>query len=287
MSSPVSGGRTAFDEIYDQPDPRPYFQTLGPLEYQTPHHAQSVFRRLVDARRQCSQDAGLVAVLDIGCSYGINAALLNHDLSLSDLYAHYTSSEIGELTTAELIVADLAYYHAHRRKDAVPTAGIDVAANAVSYARAVGLLDNGFAENLEMAAPSPALHGVARRARLITITGAVSFLTARTFESLTDVADDPPWIAAFVLRTASYRPIIDCLARRAMITERLGHTFPQRRFTGATEQRYAIDAVTAVGDDPTGKETEGYFHATLNLSRHVDDAARFPLNDLLPPVTQM
>ena len=34
--SPGSGTRTGFDHVYDQPDPRGYFQALGPFGYQTP-----------------------------------------------------------------------------------------------------------------------------------------------------------------------------------------------------------------------------------------------------------
>jgi len=41
------GARTGFDHVYDQPDPRGSFQALGPFEYQTPHHAQRVFRHSV------------------------------------------------------------------------------------------------------------------------------------------------------------------------------------------------------------------------------------------------
>ncbi|NJP82748.1 hypothetical protein HCK01_36675, partial [Streptomyces sp. AA8] len=44
----MTSGMTSFDKIYDQPDPRAYFTVLGPLEYQTPHHAQSVFRRMAE-----------------------------------------------------------------------------------------------------------------------------------------------------------------------------------------------------------------------------------------------
>ncbi len=281
---PAAGSMTRFDDTYNQPDPRAYFQALGPWEYQTPHHAQGVFRRMLTACAcaPAHRAAEPAAVLDICCSYGINAALLNHDLTLRDLYAHYTSAQATALSTAELIDRDRAYYAARRRPDPARVIGLDVADRAVSYAHAVGLLDEAFAENLETAPPSPALLRATRDTRLITITGGASFLSPRTFQPLLDGAHGPVWVAAFVLRTGSYRPIAQCLDTYGLITEKAAATFPQRRFTGEQEQRYAIEAVTAAGEDPRGKETDGYFHTTLYLSRPAPQAADVPLAALAP-----
>lgn len=281
---PVPEGMTAFDDIYDQPDPRAYFRSLGPLEYQAPHHGQGVFRRAVAARTRTARAAERpVTVLDICCSYGINAALLNHEVTLDDLYAHYTSPQATALTTAELIEWDRSYYAARRRHDPARVIGLDMATNAISYACEVGLLERGFAENLETAPPSASLLRAARHARLITITGGVTFLSPRTFQPLLTCAQDPVWVAAFVLRTTSYESIAVCLAANGLVTERATtHTFRQRRFTDADEQRYAVQAVTAAGDDPYGKETDGYFHTTLHLSRPAEDATALPLTDLMP-----
>lgn len=278
---PVPAGMAQFDDIYDQPDPRAYFRVLGPLEYQTPHHAQSIFRRVLAACAPSAPVAGPATVLDICCSYGINAALLNHRVTWDDLYAHYTSAKATALTTAELIEWDRAYYAARRRRDVVRMIGLDVATNAISYACAVGLLEEGFAENLETTAASAALRRAAQPAQLITVTGGTSFLSPRTFQALLACAHDPVWVAAFVLRTGSYRAIAACLASHGLLTEKDStRTFPQRRFTGADEQQYAIDAVTAAGEDPHGKETRGYFHTALHLSRPHEEA-EVVLRDLM------
>ncbi|WP_234384500.1 hypothetical protein [Streptomyces sp. MMG1121] len=272
-------GRTPFDDLYDQPDPRAYFRVLGALDYQTPRHAQGVFRRM--AANRTARPAGRAGVLDICCSYGINAALLNHDLTWDDLYAHYTSPRAGALTTAELIEWDRAYYAARRRRDAVPATGLDVAAPALDYALAVGLLDHAFTENLETAPPSPALRHAMRDTRLITVTGGASFLSPRTFLPLLAAADAPVWIAAFVLRTGSYQPIAESLRSHGLVTEKAaGATFAQRRFTSPQEQQYAVDAVARAGEDPDGRESEGYFHTALYVSRPPEDTAAFPLATL-------
>ncbi|MEU1626762.1 hypothetical protein ABZ746_15835 [Streptomyces sp. NPDC020096] len=274
---------TPFDQIYDQPDPRAYFRVLGQLDYQAPQHGQGIFRRALTACGRTARAAEPVTVLDICCSYGINAALLNHEVTLDDLYTHYTSPQATALTTAELIEWDRSYYAARRRHDAARVIGLDVATNAISYARAVGLLDEGFTENLETAPPSAPLLRAAQHIRLITITGGATFLSSRTFQPLLACAQDPVWVAALVLRTSSYASIAACLASYGLVTEKATtHTFPQRRFTGADEQRYAIDAVTAHGEDAYGKEADGYFHTTLHLSRPPEDGTALPLTELMP-----
>jgi hypothetical protein len=262
--SQIPVGRTPFDNIYDRPDPRGFFGSLGRFDYQTPHHAQTIFRRLVAARAR----SGPVTVVDLCCSYGINAALLNHHLTLADLYVRYTSPQVVALDTIELIEYDKDFYAARRRDDAVPVVGLDIATSAIDYALAVGLLDTGFAENLETDTASPALLHAVGAASLITVTGGASFLTAHTFHQLLHAAIEPVWVAAFALRTGSYQPIAAALAEHGLVTEvDLEHTIIQRRFTDLDEQRYAVAAVTATGADPTGKETQGYYHAALHLSR--------------------
>lgn len=273
----AGGSMTPFDDTYDRPDPRAYFRALGPWEYQTPHHAQGVFRHMLDTCESSKDAAGPATVLDICCSYGFNAALLNHHLTWNDLYAHYTSPHATTMTTAELIEWDKAFYAAHRRSDAVRVVGLDAAPRAVSYARAVGVLDDGFAENLEVAPAGPALRQAVRRTCLITITGGASFLSQRTFRPLLESVQGPVRVAAFVLRTGSYQPIADCLKAYGLITEKAsGRTFPQRRFTSPQEQQYAVTAVLAAGEDPRGKESDGYFHTTLYVSHPATDPAQSP-----------
>ncbi|MFI1769349.1 hypothetical protein ACH41H_46065 [Streptomyces sp. NPDC020800] len=90
------------------------------------------------------------------------------------------------------------------------------------------------------------------------------------------------WVAAFVLRTHSHRRIAECLEPYGLRTEKAAtRTFPQRRFTSRQEPRYAIDAVTAAGEDPQPRETHAYFHTTPYLSRSAADAAEAPLVTLV------
>lgn len=91
-------GKVSFGHIYDLRDPREYYKTLGEMDYRTPEHGQRLFSALVERRSNRSA----VNVVDLCCSYGINAALLKYDIVLDDLYERYFSEELEKLSGDEL-----------------------------------------------------------------------------------------------------------------------------------------------------------------------------------------
>ena len=268
-SAHVRGGKFQFDHVYNQADPRGYFQTLRTLQYQAPAHGQRVFTGLVQRWRE-HFDSDNVVVLDLCCSYGINAALLNHDLTLDMLYDRYCSAELAALSGDELVVADRAFYRDHRRRHPVQVVGIDVAQRAVAYAQRSGLHWAGSSENLELADPSAALAHRLTAVDLITVTGGVGYITERTFDRVLRHAQAGHgcWVAVFALRWVCYSRIAEVLARYGLVTEQLSeHTFRQRRFADETEQDYVLRELESMGIDPTGKETKGWYHSNFFLSR--------------------
>jgi hypothetical protein len=265
-----------FDDIYDRADPRAYFCELAALDYEVPRHGQQVFRGVLDTL--AARDP---TVVDLCCSYGINAALLGHDLELSDLYDRYCGEQTTGLSRDELVAADRAFYAARRCPDAPTVIGVDVASQAVDYALDVGLLDTGAAEDLEQHDPSPELAREVARADLITVTGGIGYITERTFERVLDCTspDRRPWVAGLCLRTVPYTPIAAALARKGLVTERLeGRTFPQRRFADQQERDYALRTLVTRGIDPQGKESEGAYHVEVYLSRPAVAVAQQPIN---------
>lgn len=271
-----NGAATAtFGDVYEQPDPRPYVRAVADLDYQTPEHARGVFsllaRSVVGGR-----DGRPRGVLDLCCSYGITAALLNHELTLADLYRRYRSTDLDAAPHDRRVAADRAYYAAHRRPEAVPTVGLDVAAPAVAYALATGLLDAGVCADLERHDPSAALADLLADVGLVTVTGGLSFITGVTFDRVLGAAagDDPPWIAMFTLRSVDVGPIGAVADRHGLVLEQVpGRTFRQRRFAHADERRVALERVRRVGLDPDGIETDGYHHTVLHVARPRREAA--------------
>lgn len=272
-----------FDDIYDRPDPRAYYRQLSAFDYQVPRHGQRVFRDVLNALS--TDDA---TVMDLCCSYGVNAALLKHDLDLGDLSDHYRDEQLSALSRDDLAAVDRAFYAERRRPDAPKVVGLDAAAPAVDYALDVGLLDTGSAEDLEHDEPSPQLARAVADVDLITVTGGIGYITERTFARVLDCIppDRQPWVAALCLRTVSYAPVATELHRRGLVTEQLeGRTFPQRRFVDEEERAYALRTLAARGLDPTGRESEGAYHVSVYLSRPAADVARRSIDAVLTSLT--
>lgn len=276
--------KASFDHVYDLPDPRGYFEALGTLDYRAPEHGRRLFPPLL----QALPESGPQGVFDLCCSYGINAALLRHDLTLDDLYAHYGSPHLANLTTDELLESDRAFYAGHRNAEPPAVVGADSAANAVRYATRAGLLEEGFGEDLEEAEPSAALRGTAGNVGLLTVTGGVGYVWERTFDrvlrSVAGAREDglAPWVATLPARIVDYRPLADLFKRYGLVTERLaGRTFPQRRFADAAERESVLDRLKSMGLDPAAREEEGWYHADLYLSRPESEAREKPIEELL------
>lgn len=269
--------KAKFDDIYNMPDPRAYYTTLNSLGYQIPTNAKPVYEKLIDRMG----DRRPSKIVDIGCSYGVNAALLRHDMTFEELAGRYAREDLRETSVAEVIVADAETFGAAARDGEPEFIGLDVAREAVGYAEAVGLLDCALAEDLESGPLSPEGAKAVAGTDLVITTGAVGYVGAETFTKLIAASEgEPPWVAAFALRQFPFDSIAEALADFGMTTERLPEaTFVQRRFRNREEMEGAIDAVRAAGRDPEGLETEGCYHAELYLAR--------PRAEASPSITEL
>ena len=281
----LNDGKATFDNVYNHPDPRAYFATLGRLGYCIPEQARPVFETLIGALKE-ERGTEVPTVVDIGCSYGVNAALIKYDLSIDELYARYAQPQLARLDTGTLLKRDAEFFARQVVRTDVNVVGVDCAEKAVDYAAATGLLDAGVVADLESQLPSPEAAEQLAPADLVISTGCVGYVTDTTFERiLSETADQPPlpWVASFVLRMFSYEPIAAALADRGLVTEKLdGATFLQRRFESADEKEHVLRQLEALGVDPAGKEENGFYHAEFFLSRPAKEVAARPLPSILP-----
>jgi SAM-dependent methyltransferase len=279
-------GKAQFDDIYDRPDPRPYFRALSELDYEVPAHAQVVFQRLVDARRVHHRNDD-IAVLDLCCSYGTNAALLNHEVTLGTLYDRYCSDEVTGWSSEELVRSDRKFFASRRRGRTVRVFGLDAASSAVRYAERAGLLVRGWNQNLEAEHPDPELEQGLSDVDLVTATGCVGYITDQTIDRVLSAvgSDPPPWVAVFALRWVDFDPIEKIMKEHGLLTEKYSvTTFPQRRFTDDEERAYVLDELERLGIDPAGRETDGRYHTDLYVARPASDTTELPLCELLKGV---
>lgn len=261
MTGCTASGKADFSRIYTRPDPREFVAALRPLGYQVPRQARPVVERELAGRTDRP-------VLDVCCSYGVNAALLRCGVDLVELADRYADPALAALDPAALAAADAGFYATRVVSPEVTVLGLDASAPAVDYALGAGLLAAGWAENLEVRDPSAALTAGVADVGTVVCTGGVGYVGERTFSRLLDVLDPTDLrLVVFVLRMFDYAPIAAVLERHGLVTERLPETFRQRRFADAAEQEAAVHDVRARGLDPTGREAEGWYHAECFVSR--------------------
>jgi hypothetical protein len=279
--SQINASKANFDDIYKMADPRAYFSVLGALDYMIPDVAEPVIRQILTAKAEVEGGAGPV-VLDVGCSYGINAALHRFRLNFDTLRRRYARREMAALSPDVMTSFDQNYFAAWPDTGQGRFIGLDVSKPAIRYAKTVGLLDDGIAADLETNSLTPDQAKIVSRANVILATGCVGYVTEKTYRKLLDTMSRAPWVISFVLRMFPYEPLAEVLAERGLVTERLqGATFVQRRFRDIEEFESTVVAMKERGVDTTGFESEGLFHADLFLSRPEADAAALPLETLV------
>ncbi|KXH32693.1 hypothetical protein CNYM01_08701 [Colletotrichum nymphaeae SA-01] len=279
-----------FKSIYNQPDPRAYFAALTPLQYQIPQQALPFVSRIlqhISARDPSPTSNGddavtavnKIKVLDVCSSYGINAALLRHDIDMNALAEHYASTP--KLCSREQIEADERFFarrKLRREQDSeneVEVIGLDVAPEAISYSLKTGLHAAGFTENLETHNPSSDLCQALRGVKLVVCTGGVGYVGASTFTRIAAAVRASPsspselWMVTFVLRVFSFDEVAERLRTEfGLVTEKVeGRVFRQRRFCSSEEQMAAVEDVRRRGLDERGLEGDGWFWAECWVTR--------------------
>ena len=278
----INEAKANMDHIYDQADPRSYFRELRKLDYAIPDAAKPIFQKLIANLRLRRNDH--VHILDLGCSYGVNAALLKHDLSMPELYDHWSDEVLAGATPEEVIKSDLRYFSDLDEQADITVMGLDPAESAIAFAEKSGLLDVGLAINLETEALPGAATEDLIEIDLMTSTGCVGYVTEKSFERLlpTLTQGQSPWIGNFVLQMFPFDAIEETLNDWGYVTEKLeGQVFAQRDFVSAEEKGQVFEQLRSRGIDPAATQAEDQILAEFYLSRPASDAAAASIEELL------
>ncbi|WP_067659152.1 class I SAM-dependent methyltransferase [Nocardia harenae] len=263
-------GKASFDHIYDRPDPRAYYRRMAELGYSIPDSAAPFFQQQLREYRASARVA-VPTVLDIGCSYGVNAALLRFGTSVAELAESYAGTTDRDSALA------LDKGRAEVPNVAARFLGIDASRPALEYAAEAGLLDEVVHADLESADPDSDQREVLARADLVISTGCIGYVTEKTLVRVaTAHPRRRPWMAHFVLRMFDYGPVAAELAALGYRTEQVPGLHAQRRFASADEQAQVLKTLADKGIDTTGYEAEGSLYATLHLSRPLPEHSADP-----------
>lgn len=256
--------KTSFDHIYTEPDPRAFFSALRDLDYCIPQLAKPHFTKFIEEYRE-AQRAEAPTVLDIGCSYGVNAALLRCDATMDELYELYTESPASR---DELLTRDRDLVRRRTGLADTKFIGFDRSRPALSYALEAGFIDDALLADLEQNEPTEPQRAQLAQADIVISTGCIGYVTEATIARVAAAhGERRPWMAHFVLRMFSYEPVARSLGELGYETVPVEGMFKQRRFSSAEEQSQVIGTLTAAGTDPRGLEDDGWLYAQLYLSR--------------------
>ena len=278
-------GKIVLDEIYSETTPIPYFTQLSELGYCIPERAKPHFEKVIDERRR-QQGSEPVKIVDVGCSYGVNAALIKYGQSMTGLTSHYREAVRQGLERSALIAADRKFY-ADPASETTTIVGVDASEHAIDYAVAAGILDGGVAANFEEEAPDAAQADLLGDTDIIISTGCYGYISETTLDRLIEVNDGrKPWMAHFVLRMFDYESAAESLSGRGYVTCRAGLPVRQRRFANEEERKHVLENLEARGIDPTGREADGWYYADLHLSCPEEEAgplfAQWDRTDAMP-----
>ena len=278
-----SDGKIDLNKVYERPDPRAYYQTLSRLDYQIPSAAEPMFRKTIGALRR-SRRKRSVTLLDVGSSYGVNAAILKHRFSLSGLFDLYgPDATVGTMSAESLLRRDRTLFAGPRSDESLVTLGLDISGDAISYAAEAGIIDDGIAANLEERNPTDGELETLAPVDLVVSTGAIGYVDAPTFDRIVEAAERKPWIAVFALRMFSMENISAALLEAGYRIRKLpGELFRQRRFANDEERNEVLARLDALGIDSSGQEDEGWLLAEffLAIPGNEDDGKVFP--ELVP-----
>jgi hypothetical protein len=274
-------GKIDLNGIYDRPDPRGYYQTLANLDYRIPAAAEPVFRAVIEAQR-AARNRRRLTTLDVGCSYGVNAAILKHGCDLPDLFRFYSVQATASLSRRELLARDRAFFKSRVGDADLRMVGLDTADNAAAYACAAGIMDAAIVADLEAEAPAEPETELIADVNLVISTGAIGYVGAQTFAHILDRAGSRPWFALFALRMFPIEAIAEVLKYAGYAVFRLvGQTFRQRRFAGRDEANEVLANLAQLGIDPAGRESEGWYHAEFYFARPAFETVADPIARLV------
>lgn len=259
-----STGKNSFDHIYAEPDPRAFFGTLRRFGYLIPQLAKPYFTKLIEEYR-AERGVAEPTVLDIGCSYGVNAVLQRCDATMDQLYDYYAGPDVLALDHEALLAADRGWVRSHADTEVTRFIGLDNSGPALAYAQSAGFIDAAIHADLEQDDPTPEQQDLLAGVDLVISTGCVGYVTDKTIARI--ARGSRPWMAHFVLRMFSYDPVAASLAELGYQTAGIDGVFRQRRFTSAEEQTQILDTLSSAGVDPEGLETDGWLYAQLYISR--------------------
>ena len=245
-----------FSDVYVQKYPAPYLEEMKNVEYRIPDQTKPLYKHL--AERIVNYVKRPVKILDIGSSYGINSALLNHELIMSELDKFFIEQNPNpSIKSTQNFFDDLP-----NNDPNLEFYLIDTSSPALDFAEKAGLCQDSFCINLEKETISDKLQQVMQDIDLIISTGCVGYIGWKSFEKIFEkIGSDRAPLPIFVftlLRIFPSEEIEKVFKDNGfeLIKTRIG-PLKQRRFYDKTEMNDTLELLKSKNIDATNLEESG------------------------------
>lgn len=262
-----------FSSIYTAATPHSYLGEMANLGYQIGEQAKPYLTAAAEFLRDRDDCDEPVRMLDLGCSYGVASALVKYGCSLEELLAFFDSR--APEAPGPCVHSTARWLRAAPPHQDMDVVGLDSSGPAIAFGTAAGLLDEGIACDLEQ--PNTLLtteeRRVVRESNLLASTGAVGYVTERTFSHLlADLGQGHPGsfgpaAVLTVLRMFDIDPIKRSFDDAGFRFEPLpGVLLPQRAFANEREKNEILTILHERGVDTEGAESDGVLFAEVWLA---------------------
>ncbi|MGI0086647.1 MAG: hypothetical protein ACREBI_01630 [Nitrosotalea sp.] len=249
-----------FTDVYIQKYPAPYLEEMKNVEYRIPDQTKPLYKHL--AERVVNYTKRPVKILDLGSSYGINSALLNHELIMSELDAFFVENNPNpSIKSTQNFFDDLP-----NNDPNLEFYLVDTSSPALDFAEKAGLCEGSFCINLEKETISSKLQQVMHDIDLIISTGCVGYIGWKSFAKIFEKigADrDPLPIFAFTLLRIFPSDGIERVFKEnnfELLKTKIG-PLKQRRFYDETEMNDTLELLKSRNIDTKNLEESGYYFA--------------------------
>lgn len=239
--------------------PTPYLNEMRSVGYRIPDQTKPLYQHL--AERMINHVKRPLKVLDLGSSYGINSALLNHELVMSELDEFFNNNPEPSIVEVQDFFEGLPNKNPNFRFYLV-----DTSSPALEFAEKAGLCEGSFCVNLETEKVSQEFKQTMEDIDLIISTGCVGYIGWKAFEKMFSTvqknSEAVPIFAFTVLRMFQKDDIARVFEENGfdLFKTRIG-PLKQRRFYNDAEMTKTVSLLKGRGIETGGLEDEGHFYA--------------------------
>ena len=259
-----------FTNIYTQKTPYSYLKEMQVLQYRIADHTKPLYLSLAEQLYNKLQRP--INILDIGSSYGINSALMKHDLVMSELDDFFLTKDEPNITQTK------QFFEKQPQNDHLNFYEIDISNPALVFSEDFGLCEKGICVNLET--DNSKLIQELPEFDMVIATGCIGYIGYKAFSNLFEVIKNQKAYSP-IPESQDITPIFAFSVLRIFDMEKIQKTFdyygyslinsdvepiPQRQFSDADEQSQTISLLHEKGIDTKNYEDEGHFYADFYVA---------------------